>query len=116
MRQVSTRTLLVVGVLVALFVAGVVSYQASSSPDGLNRVAEDSGFAGTQKEHASDDSPLAGYDTSGVHDRRLSVGVAGVAGSLVVLALAGGLALVIRRSGRGAADEPAIQSGADGEA
>jgi cobalt/nickel transport protein len=99
MRRPSTRALLVTGVLVALLLAGVVSYYASSAPDGLNRVAQDQGFAGTQRPHASDDSPLAGYSTRGVRNERLSGGLAGVAGSLVVLVLAGGLTLVVRRRG-----------------
>jgi cobalt/nickel transport system permease protein/cobalt/nickel transport protein len=97
-KRVSTRVLVVTGLLVALLMAGVVSYYASSSPDGLNRVAQDKGFSGTQRKHVTD-SPFAGYDTKGVANHRLSGGVAGVTGSLVVLVLAGGLALVVRRRG-----------------
>jgi cobalt/nickel transport system permease protein/cobalt/nickel transport protein len=74
-----------------------VSYYASTSPDGLNRVAKDKGFSQTQTKHHSDGSPFAGYDTSGVGDGRLSKGVAGVVGSLVVLVLAGGVTLLVRR-------------------
>jgi cobalt/nickel transport protein len=103
MSRVSTKALVVTGVLVALLLAGVVSFYASTSPDGLNRVAQDKGFSSTEREHASDGSPFAGYDTAGLSDGRLSKGVAGVVGSLVVLALAGGLTLVVRR--RGARDE-----------
>ncbi len=103
MSRVSTKVPVVTGLLVALLLAGVVSFYASTSPDGLNRVAEDKGFSSTQKKHASDDSPFAGYGTKGVADGRLSKGVAGVVGCVVVLALAGGLTLVVRR--RGARDE-----------
>jgi hypothetical protein len=88
--------------LVALVLAGVVSHYASSSPDGLNRVAEDQGFADTAE--AGPDRPLAGYSTSDVDDDRLSGGVAGVVGVLVVLVLAGGLTLVVRR--RGGSEDP----------
>jgi cobalt/nickel transport system permease protein/cobalt/nickel transport protein len=97
MRRPSTRALVVVGVLVALLLAGVASYYASSDPDGLNRVAEDQGIAQTEREHQTGDGPLAGYETKGVDDDRLSGLVAGVTGSLVVLALFGGLTLVLRR-------------------
>ena len=83
--------------LVALVLAGVVSFYASSSPDGLNRVAEDQGFAHTEETHPSADGPLAGYETKAVDGDRLSGGLAGVAGVLVVLVVAGGLALVLRR-------------------
>jgi hypothetical protein len=43
------------------------------------------------------DGPLAGYQTEGIADGRLSGGLAGVLGSLVVLTIAGGGALVVRR-------------------
>jgi cobalt/nickel transport system permease protein/cobalt/nickel transport protein len=97
MRTVSTRTVLVVGLLVALVLAGVVSYYASASPDGLNRVAGDLGFASAEQASAAQDGPLAGYETVGV-DGRLSGGLAGVIGCLVVLASTTGLMLLRRRS------------------
>ncbi len=97
----STKALVVTGVLVALVLAGFVSYYASRSPDGLNRVAQDQGFSDSRRAHPAQDSPLAGYHTKGVADGRLSGGLAGVVGVLVVLALAGGLVLVVRRRGDG---------------
>jgi cobalt/nickel transport protein len=109
-RRVGTRALVLTGLLVALLLAGVVSFYASSRPDGLNRVAEDKGFARTQREHASDGSPFAGYGTAGVSNQRLSGGLAGVAGCVVVLALAGGLTLLVRRRPR--QDAPVDEAGA----
>ncbi len=100
MRRVSTRALVVVGLLVALLLAGGVSFYASSAPDGLNRVAQDQGFSRTARSHASGKTPLAGYRTQGVQAQRFSHGVAGVVGSLVVLALAGGVTMVVRRGSR----------------
>jgi hypothetical protein len=97
MRRPSTRALVVVGVLVALLLAGVASYYASSDPDGLTRVAEDHGIARVEKEHRSADGPMAGYRARGVENDRLSGLVAGVTGALVVLVLFGGLTLVLRR-------------------
>lgn len=94
-----TRTFLVLALLVSLLVAGGVSYYASSSPDGLEHVAVRVGFADAAEEHANADGPLADYRVRGVDDDRLSGGLAGVAGALVVLALAGGLALLLRRRG-----------------
>ena len=96
-RRISTRTLLVVGFLVALFLAGVVSLWASASPDGLNRVAGDLGFAGAEQASGTQDGPLAGYDVAGV-DARWSGGLAGVIGCLVVLACTSALMLVRRRT------------------
>ena len=100
MRRPSTPAVVVVGVLVALVLAGVVSFYASSSPDGLIKVAIDQGFSSTEKEHGVADGPLAGYESKGIPDERISGGVAGVAGSLTVLLLTGGLAFAVRRRGR----------------
>jgi cobalt/nickel transport system permease protein/cobalt/nickel transport protein len=96
-----------VGLAVSLLLAGVVSYYASSSPDGLNKVAEDLGFAGAAQDSATSGSPLAGYEASGVEHDRLSVGLAGVVGVLLTAALAFGLFLwLARRNRRTEADEP----------
>jgi hypothetical protein len=94
MRSVSTRTLVVAGLLLTLLLAGVVSFYASRSPDGLNRVAADHGFA---RAHRSSRGALAGYDVPGVDQPHVARGLAGVAGAAVVLAVAGGGALLLRR-------------------
>ena len=92
-----TRTFVLIGVVVALLIAGVGSYYASSSPDGLEATAAEQGFGDTARDSATAGSPLADYQTSGVDDERLSGGLAGVTGVLLVLVLAGGLTLVLRR-------------------
>lgn len=97
--RMSLRTLLVVGLLLAATVAGVLSIYASSEPDGLERVAADHSLSAPEAPHPMADSPLADYGIRGVDDPRLSTGLAGLAGSLVVLCLAGGLFLLIRRRG-----------------
>ena len=83
--------------LATLLVAGVASYYASSDPDGLERVAATAGFADSERESRAADSPFADYETRGVDDERIGGGLAGVAGSLGVLLLAGGLFWVLRR-------------------
>jgi cobalt/nickel transport protein len=99
--SVRTRTFLLAFLVVALLVSGVASYYASAHPDGLAFVAERAGFADREQRSATADGPLAGYSTKGVDDERLGVGIAGVAGSLVVLLLAGGLFLLLgRRRGK----------------
>jgi len=94
---VSRRALVLAGLLVALVLAGGVSYWASSDPDGLNKVATDQGFDKGAKDHQLDDSPFAGYETSGVGDGRLSGGLAGVVGVGVTFLLVGGLVWGVRR-------------------
>lgn len=96
MRRVPTRWVLAGLAVVALLFAGVLSYYASGSPDGLEYVATEHGFIDSAEEHDAADSPLADYSTKGVDDARLSGGLAGVVGTLVVLALAGGLAWLVR--------------------
>ncbi|GAA5105442.1 hypothetical protein GCM10023339_01320 [Alloalcanivorax gelatiniphagus] len=97
MSTVSTRTVVLAGLAVALVLAGVVSFYASASPDGLNRVAVDLGFASSEQPSAAADGPLAGYAVAGVDDGRLSGGLAGVLGCLLVLGSTSLLMLVRRR-------------------
>lgn len=93
------------GLFVALVVAGAISLHASSSPDGLEWVAEELGFADAAADHALGEGPLADYHLSGVADERVAGGAAGVAGAVVVLVLATGLAWAVRRRSPGARRE-----------
>lgn len=92
-----SRKFFVVFLLVSLLVAGVASFYASSHPDGLEYVAEKTGFLDSAEDSAAADSPLADYGVKGVDNERVSGGLAGVIGSVTVLVLAGGLFLVLRR-------------------
>jgi hypothetical protein len=100
-----TRGLLLAGLLLALVLAGGVSYYASSSPDGLDRVSQDKGFADRASGHDLADSPVADYSTRGVDDARLSGGIAGVAGVLATFAIGGLVFALVRRRAPRAADE-----------
>ncbi len=95
--RMSTRTFVILAVLVTLLIAGVGSYYASGSPDGLEYVAEEKGFADTAQPSKTDDSLFGDYQTKGVDNERLGGGLAGVAGVLLVLVLAGGLTYAVRR-------------------
>ena len=97
--------------VVALLLAGVVSYAASGSPDGLDAVTQtgceldESGepvggtcIAQNAGEHAAAASPLADYTVGGSEG---TTGIAGVIGVLLTLFVAGGLFWVLRgRSSR----------------
>ncbi len=80
-----------IGALVTLILAGVVSFYASSSPDGLEKVAERIGFIDTAKDHAIGDSPLADYGVKGIKNDRVSVGISGIIG----VAITGVVAYII---------------------
>jgi len=94
---VSTRRLVVLGLVVSVLVAGVLSFYASGRPDGLTHVAESLGFASTARSSATSGSPLADYAVSGVHDNRLSGGLAGIIGVAVTGLVMLGLLLLLRR-------------------
>ena len=100
-----TRTFLLAGLVVALLVAGVGSYYASAHPDGLEQVARETGIIDRAEDSPAADGPFAGYSTTGVDDARLGGGLAGIAGSVLVLALAFGLFRVLRR--RDPSEKPA---------
>ncbi|MEO6318007.1 MAG: PDGLE domain-containing protein [Acidimicrobiales bacterium] len=91
------RTLWLVGLLVAVALAAVLSSYASSQPDGLEKVADEEGFLSSAQDHDLADSPLADYGVRGVDDDRLSVGLAGLAGVAATLAVGGGLLWLVRR-------------------
>ena len=95
----STRRFFAVALILSLLVAGVASYYASAHPDGLEHVAAQTGFLDSAEDSAAADSPLADYQTSGVDDARLSGGIAGVVGVLVMLLLSTGLFWALRRRG-----------------
>jgi cobalt/nickel transport protein len=95
----TTKRFLLAGLLVSLLLAVFVSFYASSSPDGLEKVAEDIGFIESAEPHAIEDSPLADYGVSGVDNDRLSVGLAGAIGVLLTAGVAfGGFMLLARKS------------------
>ena len=93
----STRRFFAAALVLTLLLAGVVSAWASSHPDGLEHVAAQTGFLDSAEDSAAADSPFADYRTTGVDDARLSGGVAGVVGVLVMLLLSTGLFWVLRR-------------------
>jgi cobalt/nickel transport system permease protein len=97
------------GLIVALGLAFFVSPLASSSPDGLERVAIDQGFADTADEHAAADGPLADYGVKGVEDEGLSTGLAGVIGVAVTFGL-GMILFGLLRSMRARRAEPTSEA------
>ncbi|MFC4117451.1 energy-coupling factor ABC transporter permease [Nonomuraea zeae] len=86
------RKFLLGGVGVTVVLAGIVSFFASSSPDGLEAVAENKGFIDQATDHLFGGWALADYgDVGGI-----PVGVAGIIGVGLVLLITGALAFAAR--------------------
>lgn len=94
------KKFLFAGLLVSLFLAGVVSFYASSQPDGLEKVAGEIGFIDNAKKHNNADSALADYGVKGIEDERTSVGVAGILGVIGTAVVAGVVFKLIARKPR----------------
>jgi len=91
------KTLIAAGFALSLVLAGGVSFYASSSPDGLEKVAQDIGFLENAKESKNADGLLADYGVKGVENERLSTGAAGVIGVLATAGVSSALFLILRR-------------------
>ena len=86
---------LAVVVVLAVFVAP----WASSSPDGLEKIAKEKGFMNKAEEQkpAWGLTPMKGYAVPGIKNEKASTGIAGLTGVLVTAALVMGLALLVSR-------------------
>jgi hypothetical protein len=88
------RWFTILALALAIGLATAASPFASASPDGLTRVAADSGFDGRAQ---ASDGPIAGYAIPGVRDDRVAKGLAGFAGTLLVFFVGAGVARAVRR-------------------
>jgi hypothetical protein len=93
------RLFTLLALAVAIGLATAVSPLASSSPDGLEKVAGDKGFLDEGRLAAvQEDAPVPDYAFPGVEDPRVATGLAGFTGTLLVFAAGYGLArLTVRR-------------------
>lgn len=89
----TNKKFLRLGFMASILLAGLVSFYASSHPDGLEKVAQDIGFIKQEKDHSLSNSPVAGYEVKGLNNDRLSVGAAGIIG---VVIMAAGSTLIFR--------------------
>ena len=101
MSRLPARTFTTLALAVAVGLATGLSPYASSSPDGLERVAADTGFLGDGRLHTvQNHSPIADYAFPGIADQRVATGVAGFVGTLGVFVIAFAIAWALRRSRR----------------
>ena len=96
----NTRRLFLVGLMVTIIVAVVLAQFASSSPDGLEYVAEEQGFADTATDHDTSGSPLADYGENISDNGGLNTAVAGLLGVLITLGVGYGVFWIARRTNK----------------
>jgi PDGLE domain len=113
-RRVSLRLFFVLAFAVAVGLSVAVSPFASSSPDGLDKVAHEKGFSGDGTVHAiQEDSPIPGYAFPGIDNPRVATGLAGFVGTLAVALVALGIGwLFHRRRPSGERGDPAAGAAA----
>jgi hypothetical protein len=95
-RRLSLFTFIAAGLAVAAALVILVDPRASSSHDGLAKVAADTGIDRAVQEHSLARSPFADDGTSGVDDAALGT-LAGLVGVAVTFVVCAGLVLVVRR-------------------
>jgi cobalt/nickel transport protein len=97
------------GLLVSLLLAAFVSPFASKAPDGLEKHAQDKGFAEKGEGGSAWRFPLMrDYTVAGVQSVSAGTALAGLAGTLLAFAVAFGAAKLISRR-RAAGSEPVGQ-------
>lgn len=94
--RVPLRAFMIGGLAATLLVATVVSQFAADDPDGLESVAEETGFISSGQEHGLGESMFAEYATSGINNEALSLAIAGTAGVVITLAVGYGLFRAMR--------------------
>jgi len=94
----SLRIFFVLTLALAVGLAVAVSPFASSSPDGLEKVAGEKGFLDDGTLHPiQEGSPIPDYAFPGVDNPRVATGLAGFLGMLAVAAIAVGLGRLLNR-------------------
>jgi PDGLE domain len=88
----------ILALAIAVGLATAVSPYASSSPDGLEKVAGDKAFLDQGRLHSiQEESPVPDYAVPGIDDPRLATGLAGFGGTLLVFGAGYALVAATRR-------------------
>jgi hypothetical protein len=92
------RWFTILALAAAVGLATAFSPFASGSPDGLEKVAADRGFADRGRPAAVQErAPVPDYAFPGIEDARVATALAGFAGTLGVFLLGAGVVAVVRR-------------------
>ena len=85
------------GLLVALLVALAASFVASPYPDGLERVAQDYGFAHRGEAASVFPAPAPDYLFPGIKNGKAATAAAGLLGTLAMFGIVCAVATIIKR-------------------
>jgi len=96
-RRRSIAAFVVAGLLVAVLLVIFVAPRASSSPDGLEKVAAEQGIDRDVRPSAVGDGPLADYGVKGVDHEALGTIVTGLIGVAVTFVVVLGAMWLLRR-------------------
>ncbi|MGB9597444.1 MAG: PDGLE domain-containing protein [Candidatus Poribacteria bacterium] len=88
---------IIIGIVVSMFLAGLISIFASSWPDGLEKVAEDIGFLEKGEVEPPIKSPIPDYTFPGIKNEKLATSISGILGTAVVFVLGYGVSALIKR-------------------
>ena len=88
---------IIIGLVFAIVLA-IFSFFASSSPDGLERVAEDKNFI--EKAINIVKSPIPDYLFPGIKNEKIAGSLAGIAGVIIIFALGYSLAKLLSRDSK----------------
>ena len=104
MTRITTRVFLALALALAVGLAVFASPYASSSPDGLQKVAGSKGFLADGRLHTIQErSPVPGYAFPGIRDPRLATALAGLFGTLLVALVGVAVVELARRRSRATA-------------
>lgn len=91
------RKEMLAGLLIVILLAVVLIPFASQSPDGLEKVAADQGFASKESESPAVSSPFADYRIPGIGNKTLSTVVSGITGALAMFCIGWGIASLLKK-------------------
>ncbi len=80
---------------ISIILAFFLSPFASSSPDGLERVAEDKGFIHKAEEKVVLNSPIPDYSIPAVKNEILSTSLSGLIGTIITLSVSFGIGYIV---------------------
>ncbi len=101
--KISNRSFIIAAVFVSLFLAVFISPFASSSPDGLEKVAAEKGFmehAEAEGVTAWEASPIPDYAMPGVKNEKAATALAGLIGTGSIFVIGYALAKLMAKKNK----------------